>query len=186
MMQPIPLGAFELHSMIRKGGMGEVWRGVHPGQCVPVAIKVMTGKRARHPKYLEAFRNEVESVTRLDHPGIVLIFDHGKVSHEAATLSGNRLLAGSPYLVMELAGLGALDRVRRQLRWRDLKGLLIALLDALAHAHARGVIHRDNNARRDGFSASIRTDNYLLQFEREFYPAIQISLLGDGRDRGTR
>ena len=52
-------------------------------------------------------------------------------------------VAGSPYLAMELASWGSLDRVKLPLRWEDLLRLLLALLDALAHAHARGVVHRD-------------------------------------------
>jgi serine/threonine protein kinase/tetratricopeptide (TPR) repeat protein len=142
-MMPIPLGPFALHRPIRRGGMAEVWSGVHVGQSVPVAIKVMTGERARHPAYLRAFRNEVQAVAALDHPGIILIFDHGEVTAEAEEVSGRRFVAGSPYLVMELASLGSLDQVQRRLSWPELKGLLLALLDALAHAHARGVVHRD-------------------------------------------
>lgn len=140
---PIHLGAFQLQTPIRKGGMGEVWRGVHVGQDLPVAIKVMTGKRARNPRYLKAFRNEVQAVAALEHTGIVLIFDHGKIPPEAESRSKGRFVAGSPYLVMELASGGSLDQSTKQLPWFELKGLIISLLDALAHAHARGVLHRD-------------------------------------------
>ncbi len=166
-MESVHLGAFEVLTPIRKGGMGEVWRGIHLGQQVPVAIKVMTGKRARHPKYLQAFSNEVQAVAALDHPGIVLIFDHGKISPEAEEGSGGRFVAGSPYLVMELAGLGSLDQLRRQLRWRDLKGLLVALLDALAHAHARGVLHRD-----------LKPANVLICGEQDPRPGLKLTDFG--------
>lgn len=176
----IPLGAFELHNVIRKGGMGEVWRGVHKGQGVPVAIKVMTGRRARHPKYIEAFRNEVESVARLDHPGIVLIFDHGAITPEAAKLTGNRLVAGSPYLVMELATQGALDRVRRRPSWGEFKQLTLSLLDALAHAHARGVVHRD-----------LKPGNILVAGPQDTRPGMKLTDFGlahalDSQREGTR
>lgn len=142
--EPIPLGPFRLDRRIGRGGMAEVWTGVHAGQGVPVAVKVMTGERARDPQYRAAFRNEVQSVASLDHPGIVLVFDDAEVSREAEEASRGLLPAGSPCLAMELADRGTLAAVVAQNRgWTELRRILLALLDALAHAHARGVVHRD-------------------------------------------
>jgi tetratricopeptide (TPR) repeat protein len=141
---PIPLGPFHLDRRIGRGGMAEVWSGVHAAQQVPVAVKVMTGERARNPQYRTAFRNEVQAVASLDHPGIVLVFDHGEVSREAEEASRGLLPAGSPCLAMELADGGTLASLARErLDWSELRRILLALLDALAHAHARGVVHRD-------------------------------------------
>ena len=125
--------------------MGEVWRGRHIRQGVPVAIKVMTAEATRREDYLLDFRNEVRSVARLDHPGIVLVFDHGEVDKDAQDATKGRLVAGSPYLAMELASGGLRDLMRRQsaFPWSLLRSILLAVLDALGHAHARGVIHRD-------------------------------------------
>lgn len=124
--------------------MAEVWSGVHAAQQVPVAVKVMTGERARNAQYRASFRNEVQAVASLDHPGIVLVFDHGEVTAEAEKASRGLLPAGSPYLAMELADGGTLASVAREnLGWSELRRILLALLDALAHAHARGVVHRD-------------------------------------------
>jgi serine/threonine protein kinase/tetratricopeptide (TPR) repeat protein len=122
--------------------MGEVWRGVHRLQGVPVAVKVLTRSHAADPEIRRSFRNEVQAVAGLDHPGIILLFDHGEVDAQAARASAGRLREGSPYLVMELCSAGSLEDQRVQ-SWRELKRTLLALLDALAHAHARGVIHRD-------------------------------------------
>src|SRR5215467_163359 len=99
----IRLGPFELHAVIGRGGMAEVWRGIHVGQQVPVAIKVITARRAREAQFLAAFRNEVCAVARLHHPAIVLVLDHGEAPPEAEAESEGRILAGSPYLAMELA-----------------------------------------------------------------------------------
>lgn len=126
--------------------MGDVWAGVHRADGVPVAVKVVSAKRAHHPGYLAAFRDEVRAVAGLDHPGIVLVYDHGSLDRDAAEASGGKLVHGSPYLVMELASAGSLatEGAGEVLAgWTDLRGLLLALLDALAHAHARGVVHRD-------------------------------------------
>src|SRR5687768_14385505 len=133
---PIPLGPFRLDRCIGRGGMAEVWTGVHAVQRVPVAVKVMTGERARNPQYLASFRNEVQSVASLDHPGIVLVFDHGEVGSEAEEASLGMLPAGSPCLAMELSELGTLASRAHKIRdWPDLRRILLALLDALAHSH---------------------------------------------------
>lgn len=140
----IPLGPFRLARRIGRGGMAEVWSGVHAAQGVPVAVKVMTSERYREPQHRAAFRNEVQSVASLDHPGVVLVYDHGEVGPEAEEASLGLLPAGSPFLAMELADGGTLDDLFSDgLDWGTLRAVLLALLDALAHAHARGVIHRD-------------------------------------------
>jgi tetratricopeptide (TPR) repeat protein len=138
----IPLGPFHLTRCIGRGGMAEVWSGVHAAQGVPVAVKVMTGERMREAQYRTAFRSEAQAVASLDHPGIVLMLDHGEVDAEAEAASRGLLALGSPYLAMELADHGTLAEAS-EMRWERLRTILLALLDALAHAHARGVVHRD-------------------------------------------
>jgi len=140
----IPLGPFGLIRRIGRGGMAEVWSGVHITQAVPVAVKVMTGERLRDAQYREAFRNEVQAVASLDHPGIVMVLDHGEVSAESEAASQGLLPLGSPYLAMELADNGTLlDAAGEVADWIALRSILFSLLDALAHAHALGVVHRD-------------------------------------------
>jgi serine/threonine protein kinase/tetratricopeptide (TPR) repeat protein len=123
--------------------MGRVWRGDHVASGTPVAIKVVNGQRHRGPAYMRIFRNEVEAVARLSHTGIVRVFDFGEVPVITAIASAGELDERAPYLVMEIASEGSLDRIGGPGDWRELKTLLAALLDALAHAHARGVVHRD-------------------------------------------
>jgi len=142
-MPTIHLGPFALQRPIGRGGMGEVWRGYHTEQNVPVAVKVMNAAVFQDPTNLDRFRNEVRAVARLDHPGVVWVFDYGEVSEQAAAASAGRLVAGSPYLAMEYASNGTLANIRRPLPWTELRSILLTLLDALAHAHAQGVIHRD-------------------------------------------
>jgi serine/threonine protein kinase/tetratricopeptide (TPR) repeat protein len=139
----IPLGPFQLQSRIGKGGMAEVWRAVHRAQGVPVAVKVLTTRAAREPLFLSSFRAEVRGAAALDHPRIVLVLDHGLVDPVAEAASRGEFVDGSPYLVMELAGSSTLQSQLGRLSWPDVQGALFGLLDALAHAHARGVVHRD-------------------------------------------
>ena len=123
--------------------MGEVWLGQHE-LGLPVAIKVIASARARQAATQRAFLHEVRAVAQLTHPGIVMVLDYGELPKDVAEQWPDRLLAGSPYLVMEFADGGTLrPLVGRANPWPALEGILVALLDALAHAHARGVIHRD-------------------------------------------
>lgn len=143
MSQGLHLGPFLLDARLGKGGMGEVWSGRHSAQGDPVAVKVMTVEHHHHPHFRLFFEREIQSAAALDHPGIITLLDHGEVDEEAAQRSAGILVAGSPYLVMELADLGTLHQVQNPLYWPHLRRILLAILDALAHAHARGVIHRD-------------------------------------------
>ncbi len=86
--------------------MAEVWKGRHARQDVAVALRVMSLQVSKEQAWRAAFSDEIRAVARLYHPGIVLIFDHGIVSEEAAEASSGRMLAGNPWLAMELAGHG--------------------------------------------------------------------------------
>ena len=137
--KPFQLDEFTLEEPIGYGGMAEVWRGVHRERGLPVAVKVITGGSERDS---EAIRYEIRAVARLDHPGIIGILDYGEVSAAAAQASEGRLLEGAPYMVMELANGGTLKDFNPPVGWPTALRVLLSLLDALAHAHARGVIHR--------------------------------------------
>ena len=134
------VGPFRLDGVIGQAGMGVVWKGRHVEQDVPVAIKFLTEDGARDPLYLGCLKNEVRKVATLDHPGIVRVYDHGAVP---AGLEHLGLAAGSPFLVMEWAEGGTLSRHCGKMNWDQAWRTLMRLLDGLAHAHARGVVHRD-------------------------------------------
>ncbi|MCA9541339.1 MAG: serine/threonine-protein kinase PknK, partial [Myxococcales bacterium] len=130
--------------------MGEVWRGRHRAQQVPVAVKVVTAPLGREEAYRAQFVREVEAMARLDHPAIVRLYEHGEIDARLSEASNGRLPEGAPYLVMEWLDGGSL-RGRPGLDWPTLRATLLALLDALAHAHAHGMVHRD-----------LKPDNVLL------------------------
>ncbi len=137
------LGPFVLERPIGSGGMGEVWRAVHREEQVPVAIKVIGQHWARQPSYRRAFAREVRAVAGLLHPGVVAVFDQGIVGEAAARASGHALAADSPYLVMEYLPRGSLEGLLGALDWPLVQVLTRGILGALAHAHARGVVHCD-------------------------------------------
>ncbi|MFT4626541.1 MAG: hypothetical protein ACI8PZ_005218 [Myxococcota bacterium] len=137
------MGPFELLRPLASGGMGQVWRGTHRPTGLPVAVKVLPAGRTG-PRFAEAVAREVRVVAGLDHPHIVVIVDQGTLSPTAAAASEGRVAAGSPAFVMELAA-GTLEDwlADRYPSWADVRQVLLQVLMALAHAHARGVVHLD-------------------------------------------
>ena len=125
---------YRLDAPIGAGGMGEVWRGVDLGLNRPVAIKVLPSQMAQDTNGVARFRREAESAAGLQHPGICAVFDidtHGSVMFLVMELLQGTDLAG---LVAANPGGLPVDQV---------VGLAEQITDALAAAHARGVVHRD-------------------------------------------
>lgn len=170
----IRLGPFLLGSVLGRGGMGEVWSGRHVADGLPVAVKVLAAHRSGRTGTAAAFRNEVRAVAALDHASIVHVFEHGVVTPEAERSSGGGLVAGSPWLAMELASSGSIvpwaEGRRGPLSWPELRALLLRILDGLAHAHARGLLHLD-----------IKPANILLCGPRDLRPGLKLSDFGLSR-----
>jgi len=140
--RPIAAGAFDLLHPLASGGMGEVWYGRHRSLGLPVAVKILAGDYRYNETALNAFTSEVRAVAGLTHPGIVTVLDYGTLTEEGLHGVRTSILVGNPYLVMELAE-GTLEGRYDEMRWAETKAMLTSVLEALAHAHARGVIHRD-------------------------------------------
>ncbi|MCA9564369.1 MAG: serine/threonine protein kinase, partial [Myxococcales bacterium] len=163
MNETIRLGQFALDRPIGEGGMGQVWSARHERDQVPVAVKFINSLRARDRAMREAFRREVRAVAGLNHPGIVMVFDYGEVPKAVEDLSSGHLRQGTPYLVMEELTGGPLDAANQPGDWLTLQQILTELLKALAHAHARGVIHRD-----------LKLNNVVMGAETDARPGLKI------------
>ncbi|RDV39521.1 hypothetical protein DV096_02810 [Bradymonadaceae bacterium TMQ3] len=142
-MSRIICSEFELVAPIGKGGMGQVWEGRHLASRVDVAVKILHPEVVTDDEYRRTFEAELRAVAALDHPHIVTLLDYGTIETSTARQSGGALVEGCPYLVMEYGRGGALIDHLHHMEWPELKALLLQMLDALAHAHARGLIHRD-------------------------------------------
>lgn len=139
----VPLGPFDLLEPIGRGGMAEVWAGVHRSTNTEVAVKILTDEATRRQEWIVAFRNEIRAVAGLTHPAIVHVDDYGEIPEDFEEVEGRPFRPGCPYLVMErIPGGSVRDRLGR-LRWEEVRFILMRLLDALAHAHGRGLVHRD-------------------------------------------
>jgi serine/threonine protein kinase len=122
--------------------MGEVWLAEHPTHWVQVAIKLLHGPVSGEQSASQ-FANEVAAIAALRHPGIVMVLDHGRVEAQSPAARAGRFAPGTPYLVMERVKGVPLRHYSGRLGWHAAREVLLQLLDALAHSHARGVIHRD-------------------------------------------
>lgn len=129
----------ELVRPLGQGGMGSVWVARHLGLDVEVAVKLIRPDKA-DPSLVVRFEREARAAARIDSPHVVAIKDYGTVSAEDEG-------AGEiPYIVMELLRGAPLDAVfarTGQLPWGDVRRLVEEVAEALAAAHATGVVHRD-------------------------------------------
>jgi serine/threonine-protein kinase len=135
------------------GGMGQVWLATNTATGAEVAAKVMHPARAAAPEAIARFRREAEATAALSHRGIVKVFDLVELSPDH----------GSMVLVMEvLRGrtLGEVLEEQRRLTVAETLRIVVPILSALAHAHERGVVHRD--LKPDNVFLAIEPDGELL------------------------
>lgn len=127
------VGPYRFVQRLGDGGMGTVYRATDEMLGRDVAIKVLRADLEEQPALIERFRQEAMALARLSHPGIATL--HGLQPHGASFL-----------MVMEYVPGETLDtHLRRQgrLPWMRAVAVTVAMLEALAHAHAQGVVHRD-------------------------------------------
>lgn len=148
-------GKYHVVDTLGEGGMGEVYVGerIDGAYQQRVAIKVLRGLRNEDDARRRRFERERDILARLQHPGIAYLLDGGTDE------------AGRPYLVMELVEGVPIDQYCRehnpplQTRLR----LLIAVCEAISHAHQHLIIHRD-----------IKPGNVLVVPQVEGEPAVKV------------
>jgi predicted Ser/Thr protein kinase len=126
---PERIGDYRPIRLLGRGGMGVVYLAE---QSVPrrrVAIKVIGG--ARSAQAIARLRREADALARLSHPGITQIHDVGVTED------------GAPFLVMEYVEGEELGRHVAKLDIRARLLLMTRIGDAIDHAHAQRVVHRD-------------------------------------------
>ena len=120
---------YRLERTLGHGGMAAVWLGHDEVLDRPVAVKVLADTIASDPGFLARFRREARTAAGLSHPNLVEIYDFSEDER--------------PYLVMRFVpGEDLAARLEREELF-DCDQLAAELLDALAHIHAVGILHRD-------------------------------------------
>lgn len=132
------LGTFEVHSLIGRGGMGEVYRAHDTRLGRDVAIKVLPRAFTAHTERVSSFEREARVVAALNHPHIAAI--HG--FEESAGIRGLVLeLVEGQTLAEKIAD--AAGSSPRRLPLKDVLDIARQIADALEAAHEKGIIHRD-------------------------------------------
>lgn len=125
---------FRLGEPLGAGGMGTVFRGEDLMEQRPVAIKILL-KGAQDDQARQRFERESQILASIDHPGIVSILRHGYATHRRIPWLAMELLEGETLREL-IQRTGPMNPAR-------VAAVLEDVADALAAAHAQGVIHRD-------------------------------------------
>jgi serine/threonine protein kinase len=133
----VTLGNYRVLEMLGQGGMAKVYKAHQETLDRDVAIKVLPPWYAADRSFVERFNLEARLVARLSHPNIVTVHDANEQN-------------GHLYIVMQLVDGGTLkqrlDQIQQEGRVMgidEIVSIFTQLADALAYAHAEGIIHRD-------------------------------------------
>ena len=127
-------GRYALGELLGGGGMANVYLAHDDVLGRDVALKVLRGQYANDEDFVERFRREAKNAAALNHPDIVQVYDQGHTED------------GTYYIAMEYVPGGTLaQRIKREgpLDPGEAAGVASRVADALAVAHARGIVHRD-------------------------------------------
>ena len=135
------LGHYQLIEPLASGGMATVYRAYQPALDRSVAVKILPEYLIDQPGFLERFKIEAQAIAHLDHPHILPVYDFGHAQRV-------------PYLVMKYVPGGTLTDLMANGPLEPVRAarVLRQLAEALDHAHAQGIIHRD-----------VKPSNILLQ-----------------------
>ncbi|HEX8706260.1 MAG TPA: serine/threonine-protein kinase, partial [Myxococcaceae bacterium] len=134
-------GRYRILERLGAGGMGVVYRGERTELGRAVAIKFLHGLVAEDPSIQKRFRIEAQAMSQLSHPCCVSIIDFG-------------VEGGAPFMVMDfVTGQTLRSRVHEggAVPVKQALSIMRQVLAGLAHAHERGIVHRD-----------IKPDNIIL------------------------
>lgn len=154
------IGNYQVLEEIGRGGMGRIYMAKHRTIDRRVAIKFLNTRLTADPLYADRFFREAEAAAKLNHPGIVALYDAGCLNNEVY------------YLIMEYVegrDLHAFVSEKGLFDVADAANVVCQAAEALCYAHQAGFIHRD-----------IKPENLLLTPESK----IKICDLGLAKKMG--
>ena len=140
----VVLGKYRVESVIGEGGMGAVMKGYHIDLEEPVAIKVLLPEMLGRQDIVQRFLREAKAAVKLKGEHVARVIDVGRLD---ADVDGN--FEGVPYIVMEYLEGSDLNRIVKAHGPQDpamAADLMLQACQAIAEAHAIGIIHRDIKA----------------------------------------
>ncbi|HYC89227.1 MAG TPA: protein kinase [Thermoanaerobaculia bacterium] len=159
---PELVGHYRILESLGSGGMGDVWRARRLDDDAIVALKTIRADRLPDAESRERFAREAAVLERLEHPSIARVLDAG--------------VEPMPFIAMELLGGETLAArlARGRMNVPEALACTAAVAEALAFAHAHGVVHRD-----------VKPSNIHLDGERVVLSDFGIAFL-PGETRVTR
>jgi serine/threonine protein kinase len=132
---------YRIEGLIGEGGMGAVYLARHPRLPRYDALKVLHPRLTTESSYAIRFEREADAAAQLSHPSVVAVYDRG--------MEGHQLWISMQYV----RGTDAAAELRMHgpMSLRRAVAVVSAVADALDHAHAHGLVHRD-----------VKPDNILL------------------------
>jgi len=129
---PITIGDYELIEEVGRGGMGVVFRAKQISLNREVAVKMILRGRLASDADLQRFLAEASATARLEHPGIVPVYEVGDIE-------------GRPFFSMQfIEGQTLAERVATgPLPQREAARIVAAVAKAVGFAHSQGILHRD-------------------------------------------
>jgi len=124
---------YRLQECIGSGGMGAVFKGIHVRLNAVRAIKVLQAELLHETHFKARFETEAQTLAQLDHPNLVRVYEFFEEEDHL-------------FLIMEyISGESLFDRMQF---WGKIPipravDIIAQACDGLAHAHARGIVHRD-------------------------------------------
>jgi serine/threonine-protein kinase len=127
------VGKYEVKDLIGEGAMGVVYRALDPMLNRSVAVKVMNDALALDENFRTRFLREARAAGSLQHPNVITVYDCGETD-------------GHLYIAMEYVAGTDLEQLitsKVPISLSDKINIIIGVLNGLAYAHKRGVVHRD-------------------------------------------
>ena len=127
------LGNWVIFQELGRGGMGRVYLAQEEIGGRRAAVKVLAGELAQEVGFLQRFQREIETLSTLNHPGIVRFYEAGCEN-------------GQYYYAMEYVEGKSLEELllaRGRFHWSDVLEIALQICPALKHVHDHGIIHRD-------------------------------------------
>jgi predicted Ser/Thr protein kinase len=127
------LGKWVIFKELGRGGMGRVYLAQEEIGGRQAALKILAAELAQDAGFLHRFQREIETLSKLDHPGIVRFYEAGYEN-------------GMYFYAMEYVEGQSLEEVleaQGRLPWQDVLDIALKVCPALRHVHDNGIIHRD-------------------------------------------
>ena len=126
-------GRYLLQELVGVGGMANVYKAADLKNNSTVAVKILREEFAQDAELVRRFKNESKAICILDHPAIVKVYDVSVTDK-------------LQYIVMEyIDGITLKEYMTQRggpLTWKEVVHFAQQILDALDHAHQKGVVHR--------------------------------------------